>query len=828
MNTLKLFSKAVFTVFLFGSPLIFGQNSKNEKGVQNFNKNWLFKKDTLTNAQTAEYNDASWRKLNLPHDWAIEGPFSKNNNARTGGLPVHGIAWYRKHFTIDAANKNKQIAIEFDGVMSNAKVYLNGQLVGERPYGYIGFELDLTPYIKFGQENTIAVQVAPEDLAARWYPGAGIYRNVRLKINDAIHIPQWGTYITTPKVTDAKATVKIKTTVKNAGKLVSDAVLITTIKNDKGVVVTTQSQKITLDTSSEKAVNQEFEVLNPTKWDLNSPRLYTAYSQVKVGGLVVDEYQTKFGIRTIEFDANNGFLLNGKRVQLNGVCMHHDLGPLGTAVNYRATERQMQIMQSMGANALRTSHNPPSPEMLEVCDKLGIVVIVEAFDEWQIAKVPNGYHKYFDKWHEKDLRDMIKRDRNHPSVIMWSIGNEILEQSKKDGWVITKHLNDICHEEDNTRPTTAGFNYYPQPFTNKLAYQIDVVGMNYWPNDYKEIKEKNPNIVLYGSETSSQTSSRGVYHFPIEFSEKHQTNQVSSYDTTVGPPWAYAPDVEFDAQKNNPFSLGEFIWTGFDYLGEPTPYGGRDNDTSGYWNSDWPSHSSYFAPVDLVGLPKDRFYLYQSQWTTKPMVHLLPHWNWKGKEGEIIPVYSYTNCDAVELFVNGKSYGKKVKGKDFTEIPSEYHGFKKGMYQTKYRLSWDVPYQAGSIKVVGYKNNQAVAEKEIKTAKAPYQIKLLADRTVLSPDGQDLAFVTVRVEDQDGNLCPDSDALINFEVKGQGVLEAVGNGDATCLDSFQSNSSKAFSGQTMLIVRTTNKKGTIKITAQSALLKSSKISIKTK
>ncbi|MGA9639561.1 glycoside hydrolase family 2 TIM barrel-domain containing protein [Flavobacterium sp.] len=649
-----------------------------------------------------------------------------------------------------------------------------------------------------------------------------------MKINDNIHIPQWGTYITTPVVTNAKAAVKIQTSVKNAGNLNSDAVLITTLKNNKGVVVGTNSQKITINKNTEQKVIQEIEVVNPNKWDIQSPILYTAYSQIKMGKETVDEYQTNFGIRTIEFDANKGFLLNGKRVQLNGVCMHHDLGPLGAAVNYRATERQMQIMQSMGANALRTSHNPPSPEMLEVCDKLGIVVIVEAFDEWQMAKVPNGYHKYFDKWHEKDLRDMIKRDRNHPSVIMWSIGNEILEQSKKDGWILTKHLNDICHDEDNTRPTTAGFNYYPQPFTNKLAYQIDIVGMNYWPADYKEIKEKNPNIVLYGSETSSQTSSRGIYHLPIEFKEKHETNQVSSYDTTVGPPWAYAPDVEFDAQKNNPSSLGEFIWTGFDYLGEPTPYGGRDNSTNGYWNSDWPSHSSYFAPVDLVGLPKDRFYLYQSQWTTKPMVHVLPHWNWKGKEGEIIPVYSYTNCDEVELFVNGKSFGKKVKGKDFTEIPSEYHGFEKGMYKTKYRLSWNVPYQPGSIKVVGYKNGKQTAVKEIMTAGAPAQIKLIADRTVLDADGNDLSFITVRIEDKNGNLCPEADNLVNFTVEGKGVLAAVGNGDSTSLASFQANNSKAFSGMCVLIVKSTSEKGAIKITAQSNQLKSTTLSINTK
>ncbi|AWG22649.1 glycoside hydrolase family 2 [Flavobacterium faecale] len=828
MKARKLILSTVAFLALFVAKNSSAQSVVDKKGVQNFNQNWLFKKDTLQGAEKIAYQDSNWKKINLPHDWAIEGPFSNKNNARTGGLPVHGIAWYRKHFVVDNKNKGSQIAVAFDGVMNNAKVWINGNYVGERPYGYIGFELDLTPYIKYGQENVIAVQVAPEDLSARWYPGAGIYRNVYLKVKNDIHIPQWGTYITTPIVSDAKATVAIQTTIKNAGNLSSNAVLVTTIKNNKGVVVASQSKAISLVKSSEQKVSQNLEVLKPARWDIQSPTLYTSISQVKVNNQVVEEYQTNFGIRTIKFDANNGFLLNGKRVQLNGVCMHHDLGPLGAAVNYRANERQMQIMKSMGTNALRTSHNPPSPEILEVCDKLGIVVIVEAFDEWQLPKVPNGYSKFFDQWHEKDLRDMIKRDRNHPSVIMWSIGNEILEQSKKDGWILTKHLNDICHDEDNTRPTTAGFNYYPQPFMNKLAYQIDVVGMNYWPADYKEIKEKNPNIILYGSETSSQTSSRGVYHLPIEFNEKHETNQVSSYDTTVGPPWAYAPDVEFEAQEKNPFSLGEFIWTGFDYLGEPTPYGGRDNSTNGYWNKDWPSHASYFAPVDLCGFPKDRYYLYQSQWTTKPMVHVLPHWNWEGKEGDIIPVYSYTNCDEVELFVNGKSMGKKVKGKDFTEIPSEYHGFEKGMYKTKYRLSWNVPYQPGSIKVVGYKNGKQAAVKEIKTAGAPALIKLSADRNVITADGKDLSFITVRIEDANGNLCPNADNLVNFKVEGAGIQAAVGNGDAASLASFQANNSKAFSGMCLLIVKATDKKGTIKITATSSNLKTAETIVTTK
>ncbi|MCL7762589.1 DUF4982 domain-containing protein [Polaribacter sp. Z014] len=793
----------------------------------NFNKDWLFKKEAPDTANRIDFNDADWRSLNLPHDWAIEGPFSNKYNARTGGLPVHGIAWYRKYFTVDSKFSHKQISIEFDGAMNNAKVWLNGEYVGERPYGYIGFELDLSNHIKFGEENVIAVQLAPEDLAARWYSGAGIYRNVRLKMNESIYIPQYGTYITTPNVNKNNAQVNIETKIKTIENLASKVKLRTTILNAEGNVVANNISEVSINGTSEEKTSIVLNIENPNLWDINYPVLYTAISKVEVNNEIVDEYETKFGIRTIKFDKDKGFLLNGNAVELNGVCMHNDQGSLGTAINFRAKQRQMEIMKSMGVNALRTSHNPPSPEILKACDELGIVVIVEAFDEWKIGKVKNGYNKFFDDWHERDLRDMIKRDRNHPSVIMWSIGNEILEQGKKDGWKVAKMLNDICHDEDNTRPTTVGFNYYPQPFDNKLAQYVDIVGMNYWPENYNEILEANPNMIVYGSETSSLTSSRGVYNLPIEFTEKHDTNHVSSYDVIVGPPWAYPPDVEFDAQAKAPKSLGEFMWTGFDYIGEPTPYGGRDNSTDGYWNDDWPSRSSYFAPVDLCGFPKDRYYLYQSQWTSEPMVHVLPHWNWEGKEGKIIPVYSYTNCEEVELFVNGKSFGKKVKGKDITEIPAEYHGFKKGLYKSKYRLSWNVPYQPGSLKVVGYIKGKKVVSKEIKTAGKPANISLSVDRTEINADGNDLSFVTVKIEDKDGNICPMADNLVNFNIEGEGVLAAVGNGDQTSLASFQVPNRKAFSGMCLLVVKSTETKGTINITATSKGLQSVKCAIKT-
>ncbi len=792
-----------------------------------FNKGWVFYKGEATGAESLEFDDSEWRNVDLPHDWAIEGPFSKEYNARTGGLPVHGTGWYRKVFTIDKKNIEKCISVEFDGAMSNSHVWINGHLVGNRPFGYLGFECDLTRYINYKGPNVIAVRLRPEDLSSRWYPGAGIYRNVRLKLNNKLHISQWGTTVTTPSISESQAEIHLTTNINNQYKEEQSAILFTSILDSEGNVLTGIKTNVVIQPGKTGMAKQELKIKNVNKWDTDHPYLYTAVSQILQDDIIKDEYITEFGVREISFTCENGFLLNGKNTKFKGVCMHHDLGPLGTAVNYRATERQVEILKQMGANAIRTSHNPPSPELLQICDRLGMLVQVEAFDEWKIGKVKNGYNKYFEAWHNKDLRDMIRRDKNHPSIVMWSIGNEILEQNTPDGWKITKKLNDICHEEDPTRPTTAGFNYYPAPFTNKLANYVDIVGLNYWPLNYQDVINKNPNLIVYGSETSSQTSSRGIYHHPIEFKEQHHTNQVSSYDAIVGPPWAYPPDVEFEQQELNPHSLGEFIWTGFDYLGEPTPYGGEDNKSHGSWNTDWPSRSSYFGPIDLCGLPKDRYYLYQSQWTSKPMIHILPHWNWRGMEGQKIPVFAYTNCEEAELFLNGKSLGRKQKGKDLTAIPAEFHGFEKGLYHSKYRLSWDVPYQAGQLKVIGYNKGKAVTEKEINTAGDPYKIILEADRTTIKADDYDLSYITFCIEDKNGNLCPLADNRVQFTVSGQGNIEAIGNGDPTSLEVFKSDNRKAFNGFGMLIVRSTNTKGKIEIKASSDGLVSNPLTILT-
>jgi beta-galactosidase len=797
-----------------------------------FNEGWKFHKGEAKNAQYLSFDDSSWRNQNLPHDWAIEGPFDIEYNARCGGLPFHGEGWYRKSFNVPKNLKGKHVSLHFDGAMYNAKIWLNGVLIGNRPNGYIGFSVKLSEYLNYGGGNLIAVQLTPEDLSSRWYPGAGIYRNTWLEINNPVHVPKWGTFITTPKITDKLANINIKTEIENTTSINKTITIQTIIFSKENQELSSISEAISVNKNEISIINQSTEIAKPKLWGLQSPYLYRAETKLFEKGNLIDTYNTTFGVRTIEYGSDFGFKLNDKSTKFQGVCLHHDLGPLGTAVNRRATERQLEIMQDMGVNAIRTSHNPPSPEQVQLCDEMGLMIQIEAFDMWEKPKVKNGYSKVFNEWHEKDLRNMIRAFRNSPSVVMWSIGNEILEQSDKiNGKRIANELAMICKQEDPTRPTTAGFNYYPAPIKNGLASAIDLVGWNYKPRKYSEITERNPDWVIYGSETSSTVSSRGVYHLPIEKYELHESLQITSYDI-IGPPWAYPPDIEFESLENNPNNLGEFIWTGFDYLGEPTPFGGKDNSTNGYWNGNWPARSSYFGAVDLCGLPKDRFYLYQSQWTKDPMVHVLPHWNWEGMEGKEIPVFSYTNCDEVELFVNGKSYGKKIKGIDKTPIPINFIDWEGGRYQgdfmSPYRLHWNVPYQAGEIKVVGFIDGKKVTEKQIKTAGKPARIELIADRELIKSDGEDMVFVTVRVVDKEGNLCPNSDNLINFEIEGQGAIVAVGNGNAATTEPFQSNKRKAFSGQCMVFIKAFKDAGHINLKATSEGLTLAQVQVQTK
>ena len=791
-----------------------------------FNTGWKFSLGEHSGAESATFDDSEWRTLDLPHDWAIEGPFAEEFGPRSGGLPYFGTGWYRKHFELEDLDEDAVVRLHFDGAMANAEIWVNGKKAGKRPYGYISFAFDISPFINRTGNNVVAVKLSPEILSSRWYPGAGIYRNTWLEIDKPVHLAHWGTTITTPKVNKKNAEVRFESQIVNQLAESARARVVVRILDESGNAVAEFSKNKKINSGETVQVSQSLKVKHPKLWDIDSPNLYTAETRLYVGDQVVDSERVSFGIRTFSFSADKGFELNGRRVQIQGVCLHHDLGPLGSAVNRRATERQLEIMKSMGVNAIRTSHNPPSPEQLEFCDKLGLIVQVEAFDCWEMAKVENGYNKHFTEWHEKDLRDMIRRDRNHPSVVMWSIGNEILEQGKKDGWKWARTLTAICKEEDSTRPVSAGFNYYPASVNHGLAAEIDIVGLNYHPASYGDLLKKHPDWVVLGSETSSCLSSRGVYHLPIEPYKKHPSHQLTSYDL-IGPPWAYPPDMEFHFLDQNPQVIGEFVWTGFDYLGEPTPYGGRDNHTRGRWKGDWPSRSSYFGIVDLCGFPKDRYYLYQSRWTQGPMIHLLPHWSWEGRADQDIPVYCYTNCDSAELFLNGKSLGKRIKGKDTTPIYVDLYNWKgEETFNTPYRLRWDVPYAAGDIRVVGFRDGKALVEKEIRTAGAAAQIELKPDRVNIQSDGEDLSFITVIVKDGEGNLCPHSDHLIRFQIEGPGEIVAVGNGNPATTLGFQADYRPVFNGLCLVIVKAAeNSLGEFTIKAMSEGLKTAEAKI---
>jgi beta-galactosidase len=790
-----------------------------------FDHDWRFMKGELPGAEAADYDDAAWRGLDVPHDWAIEGPFDPKVSPHQGSLPYFGVAWYRRSFELPESGRGRFYSVLFDGVMSNARVFLNGVELGARPYGYIGFAFDLTPHLRFAGRNVLAVRVAPEDQSSRWYPGAGIYRHVWLEVTGSIHVTRWGTYVTTPSVSEAEATVSVRSEIRNREANPVRAVVSTRLVDAEGVEAATSETAWTVGAAQTESVPSQLVVKRPRRWDLESPHLYRAITTVRVGGEVRDHYETPFGIRSIAWGREKGFLLNGRRVQFQGVCNHHDLGALGAAVNRRATERQLEILKRMGANAIRTSHNPPSPELLDAADRLGLLVMDEAFDMWGRPKVPNGHGKYFAEWGERDLRDMIRRDRNHPSIVMWSIGNEMLEQDMPEGREVARRLTAICHEEDGTRPVTAGFNQVENALQNKLTDEVDIPGFNYGVRRYSKILAEHPAWAIIGAETASCVSSRGVYHLPLEKYEKHPSLQISSYDI-IAPRWAYCPDVEFAGLAASPEVMGEFVWTGFDYLGEPTPYFAWDQPRE---ERDWPSRSSYFGIVDLAGFPKDRYFLYQSQWSKEPMVHVLPHWNWKGREGQPIPVMAYTNASEVELFLDGRSLGRKTKGAEPVPIPVGKSASDDPTFATPYRVQWTVPFRPGTLEVVAYAQGRLVARKSVATAGAPAKVVLVPDRRLLTADGEDLSFVTVRIEDRKGNLCPLAENLVRFDISGEGTLAAVDNGNAASLESFQANERKAFGGLALLVVRSKRgRPGSIGISATSAGLRAAQVSLGTK
>ena len=783
------------------------QLQAQKREVELLDTGWKFQNKEINTAINA-IDDNSWQTVTVPHDWAIAGPFDMNidlqavqvledgdkkpklRTGRTGALPCFGIGWYRKALTISKADEGKRVFVEFDGAMSRSKVYLNGVYIGEWPYGYSSFSFELTKYIQFGKENVLSVRLENKEESSRWYPGAGIYRNVRLVKTAPTRVAHWGTNITTPVVTSQKGEVTIKTEIDGNAAVR----LVTEIYDAKGKIVGTSSTNKNSDLNT--TIEQTIKVSKPNLWSPETPNLYTAVSRVFVGKIQKDEYKTTFGFRTIRFDKDKGFFLNGKYTKFKGVCLHHDLGPIGAAVNFRATERQLMMMKEMGANAIRTSHNPPSLELLKICDSIGLMVQVESFDEWKNGKNANGYGEFFDAWAEKDLTAMIKRDRNHPSVVMWSIGNEIREQGMEEGYKIARFLTKISHDLDPTRPVSAGFNNWMGAIKNGLAAEVDLVGFNYAPDFYEKKHKEFPNFTIYGSETASTVSSRGVYKFPVVASKKawYTDYQLTSYDLETCS-WADLPDFEFQYQDDLDFVAGEFVWTGFDYLGEPSPY-----------NEGTPARSSYFGIVDLAGLPKDRYYLYQSKWSDKPVFHVLPHWTWPERLNQKVPVFCYTNYPKAELFVNGKSMGTRVKDKS--------------SMLKRYRLMWDdVIYEPGEIKVVAYDNqDKVVAEKIIRTAGETYSIKLTADRQKIKADGKDLSFVTIEILDKNGNLCPKANNLLFFEVKGAGKLKAVCNGDATDQMSFVSKYMRAFNGKMVVTIESETQAGDIVLKASGGFL----------
>nr|WP_302829392.1 beta-galactosidase GalB [uncultured Bacteroides sp.] len=818
-NILLLYSLCFFSLF---AVRLHAQRSECL-----LDKNWKFMKGEVVEAVKPEFDDSNWEAVNVPHDWAIFGPFDRNHDlqevavtqnlekqasvktGRTGGLPYVGVGWYRTTFDAPA---DKRTTLIFDGAMSEARVYINGQVACFWPFGYNSFYLDATPYIyKDGTPNILAVRLENRPQSSRWYPGAGLYRNVRLVTTESVHVPVWGTQLTTPHVAEDYASVRLRTMVAGAGD--KNVRIATDIFSHDGKVVAAKDD--TRKINHGQPFEQNFLVNAPSLWSPETPYLYKAVSKIYVDGKQVDEYTTRFGIRSIEIVADKGFFLNGKHRKFQGVCNHHDLGPLGAAVNVAALRRQLTLLKDMGCDAIRTSHNMPAPELVELCDEMGFMMMIEPFDEWDIAKCGNGYHRYFDEWAEKDMVNMLRHYRNNPCVVMWSIGNEVPTQCSPEGYKVASFLQDICHREDPTRPVTCGMDQVSCVLSNGFAAMIDVPGFNYRAHRYVEAYENLPQNIVLGSETASTVSSRGVYKFPVEL-KKHvmyDDHQSSGYDTEACS-WSNVPDEDFALADDYNWTIGQFVWTGFDYLGEPSPY---DTDA-------WPSHSSLFGIIDLASLPKDRYYLYRSLWNKQAnTLHVLPHWTWPGRERENTPVFVYTNYPEAELFVNGKSYGKQRK---LTVQESKaLQGKDSFALQRRYRLMWmDVPYQPGEVKVVAYDaSGKPVEEKVIHTAGKPHHLELVPDRTRLAADGKDLAYITVRVVDKDGNLCPTDSRMVNFSVKGSGKYRAAANGDAVNLNLFHLPNMPAFSGQLTVIVQSGEQAGEITLEAKAKGLKTGKL-----
>lgn len=814
-------------------------------------KEWEFRKGHDIEATEG------WERVNVPHDWAIYGPFDKANDlqtvavvqngedvatektGRTGGLPYMGKGAYRRTLEIKSGELDgRRHILMFDGAMSEAQVFVNGEKVCFWPYGYNSFHCDVTGQLNEGA-NDITVLLENRPQSSRWYPGAGLYRKVRHITLPEVHIPVWGTYVTTPHIGKDYATVNVRTKVEG----IEDGSVVTVRTR---IIDRADMQVIAAETDTRLLFNGEVEqnitVNNPMLWSPESPYLYYACTEIHLGGAIDTAWDmdrpeisithgnqmqdckwTTFGFRTIEVVPDKGFFLNGEARKFRGVCLHHDLGPLGVAINKAAIRRQLTILKDMGCDAIRTSHNMPAEELIELCDEMGFMVMCENFDEWDIAKCENGYHRFFNQdsgdgriWAERDMINMLHHFRNNPSVVMWSIGNEVPSQWKPEGLTVAKWLQDICHHEDPTRPVTCGMDQYNAVTVNGFAEQLDIVGFNYKVDRYIPAYEILPQRIILGSETASTVSSRGTYHFPAKIGAAimHDDNQSSSYDTEFCW-WSNIPDNDFAADEDYPWCIGQFVWTGFDYLGEPSPY---DTDA-------WPNHSSVFGIVDLAYIPKDRFYLYRSQWNKKDeTLHILPHWNWEGREGETTPVFVYTSYPCAELFVNGVSQGKRTFAEPEGQTPCLGEKAMK-----RFRLMWDeVTYQPGELKVVAYDaEGQPVDEKTIHTAGKAVEIKLTPDRKIIKADGEDLCFINVSLTDKYGNPVPCDSRLVKVKASGAGSFKAIANGDPTCLESFQQPQMHLFSGQLTVIVQSGTEPGDIIVEVSGKGVRKASATLKT-
>ncbi len=811
-----------------------------QRSERTLEKGWKFTRDDNPSFSSPSFDDSKWQNVTIPHDWAINGPFSINNDkqntaiaqdgqtqamehaGRTGGLPFVGTGWYRLSFDAPELKEGTKCTLVFDGAMSHAQVYINGEKAIFWPYGYNTFYVDATPFLKRGAKNELAVRLENENECSRWYPGAGIYRNVHLVFTNEAHIPMWGTQVITEEISGQYARLTQRTELETApGKKLSDYRLVTEIKDAKGTVVA-RSECQPSD-NGEKAFSQTFEVSNAKLWTPDSPNLYTSVSQVYEGNDLRDEYTTSFGIRQVKVEGGKGFFLNGQPLKFKGVCQHHDLGALGAAVNEAAIRRQIRILKDMGCNAIRTSHNMPAPELVKACDEMGMMLMAESFDEWVTPKVQNGYHLFFNEWADKDITNLVRHYRNNPSVVMWCIGNEVPDQDDSDkGVKIAYHLQELCHQLDPTRPVTQGMDHPDAVTANGMGATMDVPGFNYRPHKYLENYSKLPQQMLLGSETASTVSSRGVYKFPVERKAmaKYDDHQASSYDVEHCS-WSNLPEDDFIQHDDLPWCMGEFVWTGFDYLGEPSPY-----------YTDWPSHASLFGIIDMGGIPKDRYYLYRSHWNTaSPTLHVLPHWTWPGREGETTPVFVYTSYPSAELFINGKSQGRRTKDTSVTVYNSGDEESQRTLKrQTRYRLMWmDTKYEPGTVKVVAYdENGNAADTTEVRTAGKPYAIRLSADRTSLTADGKDLSFITVSVVDKDGIPCPTADNEISFKVSGNGTYRAGTGGNPASLEPLQRPKMKLFSGMLTAIISSTEKPGSITVQATAKGLKTATLQLSSK